>query len=55
MGTNPKPPPIVQLFAALQAERIKFILAGMSAANLQGVLATTVDVNVTHDSFSCHR
>jgi hypothetical protein len=46
MGTNPKPPPLVQLFAALQAERIKFMLAGMSAANLQGVLASTVDVDV---------
>ena len=46
MATNPKPPPLVQLFGALQAERIKFMLVGMSAANLQGVLASTVDVDV---------
>ena len=46
MATGPKSPAIVQLFAALQAEKIRFILAGMSAANLQGVLASTVDVDV---------
>lgn len=46
MAINPKSPPLVQLFGALQAERIKFMLVGMSAANLQGVLASTVDVDV---------
>ncbi len=46
MGINPKSSPLVQLFAALQADRIKFILVGMSAAGLQGVLAATVDVDV---------
>lgn len=46
MAINPKSPPIVQLFAALQAEGIEFMVAGMSAANLQGVLASTVDVDV---------
>jgi hypothetical protein len=46
MATDPKPPPLVQLFTALKAERIKFMLVGMSAANLQGVLASTVDVDV---------
>ncbi|HEY5233080.1 MAG TPA: hypothetical protein VIK35_06075 [Verrucomicrobiae bacterium] len=46
MATGPKSSPLVQLFAALKAERIKFMLVGMSAANLQGVLATTVDVDV---------
>jgi hypothetical protein len=46
MATGPKSSPLVQLFAALQAERIKFMLVGMSAANLQGVLASTVDVDV---------
>jgi hypothetical protein len=45
MATGPKSPPIVQLFAALQAEGIRFLLAGMSAANLQGVLVSTVDVD----------
>ena len=46
MATGPKSYPIVQLFAALQAEGIEFMVAGMSAANLQGVLASTVDVDV---------
>jgi hypothetical protein len=46
MATGSKSYPIVQLFAALQAEGIKFMVAGMSAANLQGVLASTVDVDV---------
>jgi hypothetical protein len=46
MAINPKSPPIVQLFATLQAEGIEFMVAGMSAANLQGVLASTVDVDV---------
>lgn len=46
MATGPKLPPLVQLFAALQAERIRFMLVGMSAANLQGVLAATLDVDV---------
>jgi hypothetical protein len=46
MATDPKSSPLVQLFAALKAERIKFMLVGMSAANLQGVMASTVDVDV---------
>src|ERR1039458_10663200 len=46
MATGSKSSPLVQLFGALQAERIKFMLVGMSAANLQGVLASTVDVDV---------
>ena len=49
MATGPKSSPLVQLFAALKAERIKFMLVGMSAANLQGVLASTVDVDVWID------
>jgi hypothetical protein len=50
MAIDSEPQPIVQLFAALQAEGIKFIVAGMSAANLQGVLASTVDVEIWLDS-----
>lgn len=46
MEAGSKSYPIVQLFTALEAEGIKFMLVGMSAANLQGVLATTVDVDV---------
>jgi hypothetical protein len=49
MATGPKSSPLVQLFATLKAERIKFMLVGMSAANLQGVLASTVDVDVWLD------
>jgi hypothetical protein len=49
MGTGSKSSPIVQLFTALQAEGIRFMVAGMSAANLQGVLASTVDVDVWID------
>jgi hypothetical protein len=46
MATNPKPPALVQLLASLQEEKIRFMLVGMSAANLQGVLATTIDVDI---------
>jgi hypothetical protein len=49
METGSKLPALVQLFAALQAERIRFVLVGMSAANLQGVLAATLDVDVWID------
>src|ERR1051326_1670091 len=46
METGSKSHPIVQLFSSLQAEGIKFMLVGMSAANLQGILVSTVDVDV---------
>jgi hypothetical protein len=46
MAIGPKPQPLVQLLAALEAEGIRFMLAGMSAANLQGVLEGTIDVDV---------
>ena len=46
MAIGPKPQPLVQLLATLQAEGIRFMLAGMSAANLQGVLEGTIDVDV---------
>lgn len=45
METGSKSHPIVQLFSALQAEGIRFMLVGMSAANLQGILVSTVDVD----------
>jgi hypothetical protein len=38
MAIGAEPQPLVQLLAALEAEGIRFMLAGMSAANLQGVL-----------------
>ena len=46
METGSKSHPIVQLFSGLQAEGIRFMLVGMSAANLQGILVSTVDVDV---------
>ena len=46
MAINSKSSPVVQLFATLQTEGIEFMVAGMSAANLQGVLESTVDVDV---------
>jgi hypothetical protein len=46
MAISAKPQPLVQLLTALQAEGIRFILAGMSAANLQGVLEGTIDVDI---------
>jgi hypothetical protein len=46
MESGSKSHPIVQLFSALQAEGIRFMLVGMSAANLQGILVSTVDVDV---------
>jgi len=49
MGISPKSPPLVQLLSALQEEGIGFILVGMSAANLQGVLVTTLDVDIWVD------
>jgi hypothetical protein len=46
MATRPKPPAIVQLLSALEAAGVRFMLVGMSAANLQGVLASTIDVDI---------
>jgi hypothetical protein len=46
MESGSKSHPIVQVFSALQAEGIRFMLVGMSAANLQGILVSTVDVDV---------
>jgi len=46
MAISEKPRPLIQLLQTLRAERIRFILAGMSAANLQGVLAATIDVDI---------
>lgn len=46
MATRPEPPAIVQLLGNLEAEGVRFMLVGMSAANLQGVLASTIDVDI---------
>jgi hypothetical protein len=46
MAIGEKPHPLVQLLKALHAKGIRFMLAGMSAANLQGVLEGTIDVDI---------
>ena len=45
MGTRRKPRPVARLLEALEAEKIRFILIGMSAAVVQGVMETTLDAN----------
>src|SRR5437868_4095275 len=40
------PRPLGRLLAALQREEIQFILIGMSAAIAQGVIGTTLDVDL---------
>lgn len=37
---------VVQLVEALQEAGVRFMLAGMSAANLQGVMVSTIDVDI---------
>lgn len=46
MAVGQKSYSIVRLLAALAAERIRFMVVGMSAANLQGVLESTIDVDI---------
>lgn len=45
MATQRKPHPIARLLEALEAEDIRYILVGMSAAIVQGVMGTTLDVD----------
>lgn len=46
MGTDAAISSIPQLFAKLEAEEIQYLIAGMSAAVLQGVPYTTLDTDV---------
>ncbi len=46
MATRETAPEIVQLISQLNDAGIPFMLVGMTAANLQGVLATTLDVDI---------
>jgi hypothetical protein len=46
METGAESRPVVQLLSTLEAEGIRYMLVGMSAANLQGILVSTVDVDV---------
>lgn len=41
--------PLIRLLEALEAEKIRYVVIGMSAAIAQGVMATTLDVDVWID------
>jgi predicted nucleotidyltransferase len=45
MATQRKPHPVARLLEALETENIRFMLIGMSAAIVQGVMETTLDVD----------
>ena len=49
MGTLRKLHPLGRLLAALEEKKIRFILIGMSAAITQGVMGTTLDVDLWID------
>lgn len=44
MATQRKPHPVARVLEALEAEKIDYLLIGMSAAIVQGVMETTLDV-----------
>ena len=46
MATDAESSSVVQLLDALKQEGIPFMLAGMSAANLQGIMVSTIDVDI---------
>ena len=49
MGTHRKLHPVTRLLEALQDQDIRFILIGMSAAIVQGVMETTLDIDLWID------
>ncbi len=49
MGTRRKLHPVTRLLEALEAEDIRFMLIGMSAAIVQGVMESTLDVDLWVD------
>src|SRR5579862_2316252 len=49
MATQRKPHPVARLLETLEAEEIRFMLIGMSAAIVQGVMGTTLDVDLWID------
>src|SRR5262245_35818469 len=49
MATRRKLDPVARLLEALEAENIRFMLIGMSAAIVQGVMETTLDVDIWVD------
>ncbi len=49
MATKRKLHPVARLLEALEAEEIRYMLIGMSAAIVQGVMETTLDVDLWID------
>jgi len=49
MATQRKLHPVTRLLEALEAEKIHYMLIGMSAAIVQGVMETTLDVDLWID------
>jgi hypothetical protein len=49
MGTKRELRPVVRFLAALEAEEIRYVLIGMSAAIVQGVMGMTLDVDLWID------
>ena len=49
MATRRKLHPVARLLEALEAEEIRFMLIGMSAAIVQGVMGSTLDVDIWVD------
>lgn len=49
MATQRELHPVARLLEALEAEKIRYMLIGMSAAIVQGVMGTTMDVDVWLD------
>jgi hypothetical protein len=49
MATRRKLHPVARLLEALEAEEIRFMLIGMSAAIVQGVMGATLDVDLWVD------
>ena len=49
MGTRRKLHPVARLLEAIETEEIRFMLIGMSAAIVQGVMESTLDVDLWID------
>ena len=49
MAAARKPAPLIRLLAAIETEQIRYAMIGMSAAIAQGVMASTLDVDLWID------
>src|SRR5207249_6403263 len=49
VGTVREQRPLIRLLEALEAEKIRYTIIGMSAAIAQGVMANTLDVDIWVD------